>query len=171
MTTKSRNIAALVIGIIGTSQLAGSLINHAPLKGLGAALTMAPYPKVFSDAGGLETFASDFWVFTQSPDGGWSETKITPGVYSKVKGSYNRRNVYGAALAYGPKLPEGLRRRLLSFALHNPGNLADEMELQDGRKVVLVKTKTEGRVGEWVLACTRQDEEAFGEFRREGAEP
>jgi hypothetical protein len=38
---------------------------------------------------------------------------LTPEVYGQVRGPYNRRNVYGAALAYGPVLVTDDRTRPL----------------------------------------------------------
>jgi len=161
MNVQTRNTLALLIGVLSMTQLVGGLTGCKPLKAIGATLAMAPYPKVFSDADGLETFASNFNIFTQEPDGQWIATPITPRVYSRVGGSYNRRNVYGAALAYGPKLPEELRRTVLEYALDFPGWVATEMGLPPGKKVVLVKTKTAGRSDWWAMGVSLEDELLF----------
>jgi len=152
---------ALLIGVLGFTQLVGGIAGCKPMKGLGAALSMAPYPKVFSDSDGLETFASEFTIHTRTGNGKWDGIVITPKIYSKVGGSYNRRNVYGAALAYGPRLPEGMRRAVLGYALERPGLLAREMGLPDGEKVVEIRTKTRGRQGSWALAARAETERQF----------
>jgi hypothetical protein len=44
-----------------------------------------------------------------------------------MHGPYNRRNVYGAALAYGPVLPESLRDPVMRYALCGEAPLLREL--------------------------------------------
>jgi hypothetical protein len=74
------------------------------LKGLGAATVASPAPKVFSSVQGLETYSTRFFLEWIDSDGSARSLELTPEVYSRIDGPYNRRNVYGAALAYGPIL-------------------------------------------------------------------
>ncbi len=60
LTPTNANVAALIITVLGCLQLAGQLTGSRALRGLGAAVGFAPFPKVFSDVDGLETFASSF---------------------------------------------------------------------------------------------------------------
>ena len=64
----------------------------------------SPAPKVFSAVRGLETFSTRFFLEWQDRAGAAHTLELTPAVYSRLRGPYNRRNVYGAVLAYGPVL-------------------------------------------------------------------
>ena len=101
-------VALLVVGLL---QMAGDLLDHVglgvigrPLKGIGAASTASPAPKVFSTARGLETFSTRFHLQWTDRAGKRHDLLLTPELYGHLKGPYNRRNVYGAVLAYGPVL-------------------------------------------------------------------
>jgi hypothetical protein len=161
MSIKQANILAVVILALGMTQFLGGWFGVKALKGFGASLAMAPYTKVFSDVNGLETFASTFEILTKKGDY-WSSMTITPEVYGKLKGSYNRRNVYGAGLSYGPKLPEDLRRQIFSYALHAPAFLKEEIGIPSGEaQVVVIKTRTKGRNDKWYLASTEKEEKSY----------
>ena len=71
---------------------------------LGALTCASPAPKVFSAVGGLETYSTHFILEWTDRRGGQHALTLTPERYARVRGPYNRRNVYGAALAYGPVL-------------------------------------------------------------------
>ena len=43
--------------------------------------------------------------------------ELTPEVYGRLRGPYNRRNVYGAALAFGPVLASNARTRPMLEAI------------------------------------------------------
>jgi hypothetical protein len=94
--------AALLVAL-GLAQMLGDVIGSPSLRGLAAATGASPAPKVFSAAQGLETYSSKFYLE-------WVENshvrsvELTPELYQKLRGPYNRRNVYGAVLAYGPVL-------------------------------------------------------------------
>lgn len=64
----------------------------------------SPAPKVFCTQEGLETFSTKFVVVYQDLDGQEHRKEVTPEVSAGLKGPYNRRNVYGAILSYGPVL-------------------------------------------------------------------
>lgn len=93
-----------VLVALGLFQMAGDLVQSRAVKGLAAAWGFSPAPKVFSSVGGLETYSTRFFLEWTRPDGGVESVELTPEVYSRMRGPYNRRNVYGAALAYGPIL-------------------------------------------------------------------
>lgn len=102
---------ALGLLILGLLQISGDLLVQVGwpavgqlVKGIGAATTASPAPKVFSAVQGFETYSTRFTV-------AWTDTRaeshaldLTPAVYSRLRGPYNRRHVYGTALAYGPVL-------------------------------------------------------------------
>jgi hypothetical protein len=134
-------------------QMIGEVTGLRALKGLGAASAVAPFPKVFSDVGGLETFASEFAFVVQQPDGGRSVEPITPELYQRLAGPYNRRNAYGAALSYAPRLPPELWRAVFCYGLGPGGPLRREFSLPPApaRVSVTIRTKTRGRSNAWTL--------------------
>ena len=52
---------------------------------------------------------------------------VTPEVYARLQGPYNRRNVYGAALSYGPVLPPELRDPVMRYAVCGDAPLLREL--------------------------------------------
>lgn len=109
-----RAIALLVVGLL---QMTGDLFHLTWMKGLGAATAASPAPRVFSAVRGLETYSTRFYVEWVDVDGKDRSLEITPAVYARIKGPYNRRNIYGAALAYGPILSVDPRSRRMFAAV------------------------------------------------------
>ena len=98
------NRTAFALLALGLLQMGGDLLRLPVLKGIGAATVASPAPKVFSSVQGLETFSSTFYVEWADRTGVSHSLKLTPEIYAHIKGPYNRRNVFGAALAYAPIL-------------------------------------------------------------------
>jgi hypothetical protein len=135
------NRAALGLLLVGLLQISGELLMQGGLRsvgqlvqGIGAATTASPAPKVFSAVQGFETYSTRFTV-------GWTDTHgephaldLTPEVYSRLRGPYNRRNVYGAALAYGPVLArtphtQPMFAAVTRYALCGPAPMLHELGL------------------------------------------
>jgi hypothetical protein len=95
---------AIGLGILGLAQITGDVLDITPLRGLAAATTASPAPKVFSAVRGLETYSSSFFIEWQDANRADQSLELTPEVYARLKGPYNRRNAYGAVIAYGPIL-------------------------------------------------------------------
>jgi hypothetical protein len=152
LSPKSANIAAVVLTLIGCLPMFGYLIDSRAMRGVGLATGAAPFPKVFSDVDGLETFASEFTLHWRDSQGDHA-LPITPELYSRLGGAYNRRNVYGAALSYGPKLPEPLLRAVFCYAFGPGGPLRREFDLPaDAREIAVeIRTRTKGRNNRWLL--------------------
>lgn len=137
----------------------GHILQIPALKGIGLATSAAPYTKVFCQATALddgrtfETFAADFELHYQLTDGTKQVTVITPELYQKMQGPYQRRNVYGAVLAYGPALPEDMGKATLRFALQHPGTVPRELGLPEGASHFQVKTisRTQGATSQWII--------------------
>ena len=140
-------------------QMTGYLTGSVALRGIGAATAASPLPKVFSDVDGLETFASEFTLRYRKPDGTVIEMAITPELYGRLGGPYNRRNVYGAALSYAPRLPRELWEPVFCYGLAADGPLRAELGLGSGVSdiSVTIRTRTRGRSDAWTLepSCTR----------------
>ncbi len=94
---------ALALAVLGLSRMAADLAGLGAVAAVAGATGAAPAPKVFSAQRGLETYSSRFFVEWTAPDGERS-VEVTPERTARLAGPYNRRNVYGAALAYGPLL-------------------------------------------------------------------
>jgi len=153
---RGADLGALALLLVGSLQMVGDACGILPLKAIGAALTASPLPKVFSDVRGLETFASDFTLLMTSPSGQQVSLPLTPEVYHRLRGPYNRRNVYGAALSYAPRLPRALWESVCCYGLVRPGPLLRELELPpDATQLqVRIETRTRNRVGTWILRPT-----------------
>ncbi|HYI11966.1 MAG TPA: hypothetical protein VEK57_23120 [Thermoanaerobaculia bacterium] len=116
---------AIFLAVLGVAQMAGDLLGLLPLKGIAAATGASPAPKVFSAVQGLETYSTRFFL-----DLGHERVELTPELYARIRGPYNRRNVYGAALAYGPVLPAALRDPVTRHALCGDAPLLRELGLR-----------------------------------------
>jgi len=120
------NAAAIALLALGSIQFAGYALHSPALRGIGAATGAAPLPKVFSAVKGYETFATQFDVAYEI-NGRTQRQAITPEFYSRLRGPYNRRNVYGAALSYGPRLPRQVWLAVLTYGLKTGGPFRSEM--------------------------------------------
>jgi hypothetical protein len=153
-----RNAAAAMLVVVGFLQMAGYVTGSRALQGVGAASVIAPLPKVFSDVDGLETFASEFTLSYRRADGARDSVRITPGIYGRLGGPYNRRNVYGAALSYAPRLPEPLWVAVYCYGMAPAGPLRRELGFRpDDRSFSIgIRTLTRGRNDRWTFepACT-----------------
>jgi len=87
--------------------MVASLSGSSKVAGIAAATGAAPAPKVFSTFRGMETFSNQFTISWMDASGSEASIQLTPERYTRLKGPYNRRNVYGAAVAFGPILAAG----------------------------------------------------------------
>ncbi len=159
MKTKPSNILCLGVFALGSTAMVGHLTGIRSLKSIGLATGVAPYTKVFCQAECLEsgktyeTFAAEFSILYSNADGTKAEKKLTPSEYQKIRGPYNRRNVYGAVIAYGPALPETIRNATFNYALTEPGTIAQELGIPaDASEVkIIINSKTRGSNARWKL--------------------
>ena len=93
--------SVIVLLVLGLLQMGGDLLHIPAIKALASATAASPAPKVFSAVRGLETYSTRFFVEWTDKSGRQS-VEITPERAKGMRGPYNRRNVYGAVLAYGP---------------------------------------------------------------------
>ena len=96
--------SAVFLLVIGLLQMTADVMGLRSLRAIAAATGASPAPKVFSSAQGLETFSSRFYIEWPDRNAEVHSLELTPEVYARVRGPYNRRNVFGAALAYAPVL-------------------------------------------------------------------
>lgn len=90
--------------ILALFQMIGDLFGITWMKALGASWGASPAPKVFSSVDGLETFSSEFFLLWKDKGGYPNRIQVTPQLAKRLRGPYNRRNVFGAVLSYGPVL-------------------------------------------------------------------
>jgi len=117
---------------ISLFQMTGDLLNQTWMKALGAAWGASPAPKVFSSSEGLETFSSQFFLIWTDQENVLHRVQLTPQLAKNLKGPYNRRNVYGAILSYGPvlsknKMMSEAYESILKYAIGQNGPLLGEL--------------------------------------------
>lgn len=117
---------------LGSLQMLGDVAGAPRLRAFAAATQVAPAMKVFTTHQGYETHAARFTLHWQDAASASRSLVLDPRSYRGVEGPYNRRNVYGAALAYGPVLRNDPRTRALQesvmhYAFCAPGTLRHEL--------------------------------------------
>lgn len=132
-----KNPAVIFLVVLAMAQMFGDVLGFTPLAGLAAATTASPAPKVFSAVQGLETYSSRFSLEWRDRSGDEHVLDLTPDVYSRLRGPYNRRNAYGAVLAYGPILSSNpttkpLFESVARYALCGDAPLLRELGLDPG---------------------------------------
>ncbi|MHC4379554.1 MAG: hypothetical protein ACYSU1_00490 [Planctomycetota bacterium] len=125
-------VVAVLLLLVGLLQMTGDLLQVPAMKGIGAATLLSPAPKVFSSVKGLETYSTRVVLRWKDPAGDPHEVHFDQETYARLEGPYNRRNVYGAALAYGPVLAQDehlrpLLREVLAYALTGKAPLLQEL--------------------------------------------
>lgn len=131
MRLRNAIVLGLLVGL-GSLQIAADALGMPKVKGFAAALQMSPAMKVFTAHDGYETHAARFALRWRDRYGVTHTLTLDPRSYAKVSGPYNRRNVYGAAFAYGPLLRKDARLRpmqesVMRYALCDPGSLRAEL--------------------------------------------
>lgn len=129
-----RRIGAYALLALGLLRMLGELTGSAALRGVGTASAASPAPRVFTTVRGLETFSTRFELSWYDVDGMERSMVLTPDLYAGLRGPYNRRNVYGALLAYGPILATDPRtremyRQISRFALCGDAPVLRELGL------------------------------------------
>lgn len=154
MNEKLRKHLCVLLFAVASLQIVGYVVGSQALRGLAAATAAAPLPLVFSDVRGLEPFASKFTFILDDAD----SIPITPELYQRLQGPYNRRNVYGAALAYAPRFPAPLWEAVYCHGFRPGGVGRKEFGISDDVSVkITIETRTAGRTDSWLLspACAQ----------------
>ena len=139
------NILSILLVLVGLLQSVGHVTGSKALKQLGMLTVASPLPIVFTEQKGfLETFASEF-TLVYEVQGKEKRVPITPELYAKLDKPYNYRNVLGAAISYGPILPEPLVSSVLNYAFISPAPLSKALGIQDLTYAYIeLKSKTKG---------------------------
>lgn len=129
-------IAALVLVLIGCVHMAADVAGFDGLKAIANATQASPAMKVFTSHEEYETFSPQFEIRYRGIDGEARVLPLTPAAYGRLEGPYNRRNAYGAALAYSPVLmaapaTRGIVDAVMRYAFCDPGALMEELPFID----------------------------------------
>jgi hypothetical protein len=122
--------------LLGCAQVIADLADFRTVRAVAAATQVSPAMKVFTSHEGYETFSPRFTIHYIGAAGEPVAVELTPQRYAALAGPYNRRNAYGAALAYAPVLlasddTRGLVDSVLRYAFCDPGTLVSELGLTD----------------------------------------
>jgi hypothetical protein len=142
--------------LVGLLQIIGHATRVKAIKGLGAVSTASPLPLVFTAVKGLETYTLEFKLEYTIQDHQTKVLDITPEVYSKFNGPYNRRNIYGAAFAYAPILPDTLRNAVFHNAFCGTCFLKNDLGISGTLQNVniYIYSKTERKKAPWIYQVT-----------------
>lgn len=155
-----RRKAALALAALGLAQMAGDLLHVPALKGIAAATAASPAPKVFSAVRGLETYSTQFRIEWLDRAGERRVLALTPELNARLRGPYNRRNVFGGVLAYGPILVTEPRTRpmfdsVARYALCGDAPILRELGIDprsiSGRVTIRLAPREGSRTGELPL--------------------
>lgn len=161
--SKIEKFFSVLIILIGSLSMIGTLTSMDPIKGIGFMTTASPLPLVFSKFRGVENFSSDYYMDVRFKDGETISMKLTPEIYERAGGPYNRRNPYGAVLAYGPMLTKPneiiLRDKVMQYSACGQGTFMREIGISKPIEHinVTVKSKTVARpVWNFEVNCINQ---------------
>lgn len=110
------SIALTLLGGLAILAPAADFLDAPALRGLAAASGASPAMKVFTSHDGYETFSPRFHIEYASK-GEKRVLTLTPETYKRLRGPYNRRNAYGAALSYSPVLVADPKTRAMHAAV------------------------------------------------------
>ena len=158
---KNIKIPVLIVLVIGHISILGKLVGSETIQGLGFLTTASPLPLVFSEFRGVEGFASWFYIEYEN-EGNTRKFRITPKLYEKLRGPYNRRNAYGAAIAGAPMLTGPTEKPMIS-SIHKygfcVGGLKKEFGVTEGVNEfkIIVESQTEGKQKSWEFPVNCND--------------
>lgn len=144
--------AGIALLSLGLMQMAGDTLGLLPLKGAGAATAASPAPRVFSAIRGFEPYSTAFSINWRDHDGVDHSVALTPELCARLKGPYNRRNIYGAVLAGGPILSTDPALRAMfdavtAYALCGRAPVLRELNIDPGRIHGSIRLRYEPRPG------------------------
>jgi sterol desaturase/sphingolipid hydroxylase (fatty acid hydroxylase superfamily) len=131
-----RVAAANALGALGCAQMIGFYMDLSVVRGAAILTVASPLPLAFSHFRGHETFSNAFSYKARTVSGVALEGFIDPALYGRVRGAYNFKNAFGAALSYGPFFVEpwqlDARRSVLRYGFCEPGNIVSDSNITGG---------------------------------------
>jgi len=148
----TRNHIAIFLLGTGSLQMLGHATNQPVLRGIGLATGISPFPRVFCENGGYEAYAATYFLEWEDADGTKTSKKLTPEWYADIHGPYNRRNVYGAAIAFAPRMKPELRDGVHAFATARGSVLRRELGVPDDaiRLTIRIVPRDGENEGPWI---------------------
>ena len=114
----------------GTLNSTGYIAHTSNFREIGFVSVSSPLPIVFSSYNGIETFVTAFNATINYQNGTQINAILDNNHYSSLKGSYNRKNVYGAIFSHGPFFDNDvlikIRQEILHYGVCKPGKLMNE---------------------------------------------
>jgi len=127
-------IIFLVLVLIGSVRAIADISGFSNVSSFFSLFNVSPAMKVFTAHNNYETFSPKYMLDFQGVDGEAVSVELTPELYRKLEGPYNRRNVFGAAISYGPVLVSNqktadLFNSVAHYSFCRPGILIEELGL------------------------------------------
>ncbi|MBX3472103.1 MAG: sterol desaturase family protein [Planctomycetes bacterium] len=144
-------VAAALLAL-GLAQILADAARAPSLKAVAAATAASPAPKVFTSVRGYEALSTSFALEHADADGTPRSVPLDGRRVAGLRGPYNRRNVYGAALAFGPVLWSDPRTRPLAEAvveraLLGPATILPELGIDPAAVHAPVRVRYTPRAG------------------------
>lgn len=148
-----RVAAIMFLVILGSLSTFAYIKDDDLIRGAAFSTAASPLPLVFTAYNNVETFSLSFDVNFVTKNDSQLHVTMDKEMYNKIQGPYNRRNIFGATLCYGPFFDKPnmiqMRQQILHWGVCQPGNLIKEFGITDEIKeaTFLVRSKTKGNKG------------------------
>lgn len=142
----------LIIGLLSTI---GYILHIPIIRQVGFMTGSSPLPLVFSSYNGHETFSTQFNILAIFNNGYCQNFTLDHKMYGRMKGPYNRKNMYGVLFSHGPFFSDPDLIELRDEVLRNgfcqiDGRFSGYLPLEFGIKdkllemTIIVKSITNG---------------------------
>lgn len=149
------NLIIWILLITGCISTFGLTINSHTVKYIGFISGSSPLPLVFSAYNGVETFSTEISLHGRFKDGEELNLTMTRELYAKLKGPYNRRNMYGVMFSHGPFFTdpqlvqmrdEVLKHSMCAIPGRKSGHLIKEFgyDQELSHAIIKIQSKTQG---------------------------
>lgn len=133
-------ILATILCFFATVKVIADILAWEKLSAVATITNVAPAMKVFTAQKGYETYSSTFELAIVYTDGFIDSKILTPRIYAGLQGPYNRRNIYGALIAYGPVLfaspkTQGMWKTMAYNAFCRKQSVLSELNFADDRTI------------------------------------
>ncbi len=128
--SRLRRFAPLLLVGIGCLRFLWYFTGWFPLLRLGAQSVAAPLPIVFSGEGGSVSVSVRFALRVETALGETIEIDGRPGFHARIRGPFQRAQVYTAQFLYAQPVNR-VRDTILGFGLCDRGPLARELGIDD----------------------------------------
>ena len=129
-----QKILLLFLVLVGSVRALADVGGFPEVSAFFSLFNVSPAMKVFTAHKGYETFSPTFMLDFHGRESETVSVELTPELYRKLEGPYNRRNVYGAVISYGPVLVSNLKTANLfhsvaRYSFCKPGKLIEELSI------------------------------------------